>query len=100
MTSWGYIRWPSLGLAIALSFPVLAQDGADPLAGAVALDEAAMGGARSGESSRHWDRKSVPAEPKQSKVGRMLFPDIKDLPKGGVHGGVRLPHSISGGGSL
>lgn len=81
------------GLVIGGVQPVCASEVVDPLAGAKALDEAQMGGARSGRSSRHWARDSVPSEPKPSKIGKIPFPEFNDLHERRGFDGVRLPMS-------
>lgn len=81
------------GLFIGGVQPVFASEVVDPLTGAKTLDEAQMGGARSGRSSRHWARDSVPAEPKPSKIGKIPFPEFNDLHEQRGFGGVPLPMS-------
>lgn len=76
--------------ASAVLFPAFANEAVDSLNGTPALDDAQMGDVRSGRSTRHWTRRSVPAEPKPSKVGRILLPEFEKYPDGTRFGGAYL----------
>jgi hypothetical protein len=77
-----------LALAAGGAPRATADEEAEALAGAAALEEAEMGAARSGPSSREWDRKSVPNEPKPRKVGKIPFPEFNLYPDGDRTAGV------------